>query len=366
MKLRRPVYYKDFHCISSECRDTCCAGWEIEVDEEAAERYERVEGTFGERLRSMIGEDEEEKYFILQPGKRCPLLRKDNLCELICRLGEESLCDICREHPRFYQWFGDYTEAGLGLCCEEASRLLFSLREPLAFEVLEDGGESQEDDPLSAPLLAARERDFCLLQNRTVSLDTRIYRLLLFAEAVQGCLDQEDGAAIEKLAECWKAPEKIRVQETGENREEGLQALLEKYRRLESLDGTWPEMIGKLQSRLPELLAKRKEFLQEYRERLSEYEQLMVYFIYRYFMEALFDGNLLSPVRFSVSGLLVVRLLDIERWIEKGSFTFDDRIQTAKLFSKEIEYCPENMAALSETCLEEPCFLQLENYLDIG
>ena len=61
-------------------------------------------------------------------------------------MGEDRLCDICREHPRFYNWFGDYTEVGLGLCCEEAERLLFSDSKPLTFveEVTQD-----EDDELS-------------------------------------------------------------------------------------------------------------------------------------------------------------------------------------------------------------------------
>ena len=30
IKLRTPGYYKNFHCISSECKDNCCVGgWQI-------------------------------------------------------------------------------------------------------------------------------------------------------------------------------------------------------------------------------------------------------------------------------------------------------------------------------------------------
>ena len=35
MKLRVPDYYKEFRCIDKDCTDTCCAGWEVDVDEEA-------------------------------------------------------------------------------------------------------------------------------------------------------------------------------------------------------------------------------------------------------------------------------------------------------------------------------------------
>ena len=41
-----PSYIKEFHCIADKCSDTCCAGWEIVLDEDALERYEQTEGSF--------------------------------------------------------------------------------------------------------------------------------------------------------------------------------------------------------------------------------------------------------------------------------------------------------------------------------
>ena len=48
MKVRVPNYFNEFKCIASECEDTCCAGWEIVIDDETHKRYEKVEGEFGE------------------------------------------------------------------------------------------------------------------------------------------------------------------------------------------------------------------------------------------------------------------------------------------------------------------------------
>ena len=44
MKYHKPSFFDQFKCIGSACTDTCCAGWEIEVDETTAEGYlaERV------------------------------------------------------------------------------------------------------------------------------------------------------------------------------------------------------------------------------------------------------------------------------------------------------------------------------------
>ena len=32
MQFTVPDYYKEFKCVASECTDTCCAGWEINID----------------------------------------------------------------------------------------------------------------------------------------------------------------------------------------------------------------------------------------------------------------------------------------------------------------------------------------------
>lgn len=43
MILRVPEYYDEFSCIASRCKDSCCAGWEIDIDEESYEYYRNVE-----------------------------------------------------------------------------------------------------------------------------------------------------------------------------------------------------------------------------------------------------------------------------------------------------------------------------------
>ncbi len=38
MRYRRPHYYEQFSCIAGVCPDTCCAGWQIVIDEEAPKK----------------------------------------------------------------------------------------------------------------------------------------------------------------------------------------------------------------------------------------------------------------------------------------------------------------------------------------
>ena len=73
MKYHKPAFFDQFHCIGSACTDTCCAGWEIEVDETTAEGYLAEKGEFGDRLRQEIGTEPGEYFFQLK-NNRCPYL----------------------------------------------------------------------------------------------------------------------------------------------------------------------------------------------------------------------------------------------------------------------------------------------------
>ena len=128
-----PDFYADFKCRASACGHSCCRGWEIDVDAESAGRYLQQPGELGEALRAALIEDADGWHFRLVGEARCPFLRPDGLCRLIFELGEDSLCDICALHPRFFADCGEYELCGLGLSCEAATALLLSTEAPLRF-----------------------------------------------------------------------------------------------------------------------------------------------------------------------------------------------------------------------------------------
>ena len=133
-----PDYYKYFKCRGGKCLHTCCAGWEIGIDSKSIERFMKDPDVAG-----MI----KDGGFILREDGRCPFLRDDNLCEMIVKHGEEYLCEICREHPRFYNKCDGYTVAGVGLVCEEACDLILGCDKPFEL-VAEDGSKIDLPDYL--------------------------------------------------------------------------------------------------------------------------------------------------------------------------------------------------------------------------
>ena len=131
MLLMAPDYYPLFRCIAGACRHSCCKDWEIDVDEDTLSAYRTVDGEIGERLRQAIYEDDDGAHFCLTREERCPFLNAEGLCDLILALGEDSLCQICADPPRFRSFWSDRTEIGLGLCCEAAVRLVLTQETPM-------------------------------------------------------------------------------------------------------------------------------------------------------------------------------------------------------------------------------------------
>ena len=97
-----PHYYRKFQCIASECEDTCCAGWEIMIDDKALEKYKKAKGPVGNRLKNSINWKEGS---FLQYHHRCAFLNDENLCDLYTEMGPDSLCRTCRMYPRHVEEF---------------------------------------------------------------------------------------------------------------------------------------------------------------------------------------------------------------------------------------------------------------------
>ncbi len=145
MRSITPDFYDKFNCKAGDCNHSCCKGWEIDIDEDSYTYYCSINSAFGEKIRANTFTDEEGAHFKLTANDRCPFLQKDGLCEMILTIGEESLCDICALHPRFYEDYdlpsnsddGSFEAvelAGVGLSCEKVCELLWNTDKPLKFQ----------------------------------------------------------------------------------------------------------------------------------------------------------------------------------------------------------------------------------------
>ena len=132
MKYITPAYYRDFKCIASACRHSCCIGWEVDIDADTLAAYGSMTNPYGEAIRESIDYDGE-PHFRLSAGDRCPHLSECGLCNIITECGESALSQICSDHPRYRSFYDGVTEIGLGLSCEEAARLVLESENPIGF-----------------------------------------------------------------------------------------------------------------------------------------------------------------------------------------------------------------------------------------
>ena len=300
MCIAMPDFYPDFHCIAGACQHSCCKGWEIDIDATTLKEYQSVSGSIGEKLRRNIAL-EDEPHFVLDAEENCPFLQENHLCELILTLGESSLCQICRDHPRFYNALGTYEEVGLGLCCEEATRLLLSKTTPsfVRFKPENRKGLSSFQEHI----LQKRDRAFQILQNRQKPFLSRLQEILS-----------------EFMVQFTPFAPKT------------LYALLFS---LEQMDTEWASYLSALQT------AKLQE---PHLPKAFEipFEQMSFYFLYRYFIKAQDAKEIKAYLAFCAFSIYTIETLFTIQ-IEKTNGTMAELQNIVRLFSCEIEYSSENM-----------------------
>ncbi|MBQ7096579.1 MAG: flagellin lysine-N-methylase [Clostridia bacterium] len=306
MKTYAPGYYKKFKCIADKCKNNCCIGWEIDIDTQTFEEYQKVKGDLGDRLQSCISDNAEgERHFVLDGDERCPFLNKNNLCDIYAGLGEESLCDICRDHPRYRNFYDCRTEVGLGLCCEAAVDLVLDWQEVFSLVVVDEDEEAEGFDDLEEVFFSLRDKAFEIIQNQGMSAEE--------------CVD----VLLETFGQSADA-------EPFENR-------VGVYLSLEILDGEWKKMLEE------SLTCKKFDYdIFKSREGQNIQRQLLLYFVYRHTAEGIYDGCFGAWVRFAVLGLEMIKALCAAS--EKPSIVcFKD---IARRYSSEIEYSEENTKRL--------------------
>ena len=315
MKLVVPRYYADFKCVGGSCSDNCCIGWEIDIDGETREKYFSLDTPLGERIRKNTATEDGVCHFVMQ-GERCPFLNSENLCDIICEMGDGALCDICREHPRYYTVLDDTVYGGVGLSCEEAARLILTDSLPHEYITLETDGEREEcDEELCEIFLALREGISEIFGDGKQSM---VYIKNELSKAVSRAQAKVDGM-----------PE--------------IPCEIKDFSHLDLVDVV--EKCELLTDELPSLL-RSAEGLPKRCENINNYLQnLLLYFLDRYLPKAVEDGDFVGKLKLALFSLSAIEHL----FCTEKDLTLDRAVYLSKLYSKEIEYNEDNILKIEST-----------------
>ena len=390
MQITRPDYYKEFSCIAGSCPDTCCAGWQIVIDDKSLKKYRHVKGAFRGRLYNDI--DWKEQVF-RQYNRRCAFLNEDNLCDIYSEAGKRMLCDTCRKYPRHIEEFEGLREYSLSLSCPEAARILLSRKEKTGFQTAKVPSEAESYDDFDYMLFTALEdtRDYFLeiLQNRQVPMRLRMWKLLAAASDFQLCLDRNELFKWEEIRERHKASD------FGKAFTDKVQKHINKDAAPDELfKRMWQRIIPKMEVLRPGWHDFLKENLQAlyhsavtsdtpqaadkplYYQHLADFqnvypdwniqeEQLLVYWIYTYFCGAVYDGEIFAKVKMAVVCTLLIHQLDMGTYLKNGRiFCLEDQINICYRFSRELEHSDLNLNAFEDLLAADKLF-SLENMLRI-
>ena len=318
MIFRTPSYYEKFRCIADKCTDNCCIGWEIDIDSDTAGYYSTVSGKFGKRLSENIREGS----FVLTHDEKCPFLNGKGLCDIFTELGEEHLCQICTDHPRYYEWFGNIKEGGVGLCCEEATRLILSEDMSLSETCIPDE-ECDEPDPEFFDMLISARDTIIRHISRDSDMRKCLGRLISYAIAVQKAADEEV-YALPAWDELHEAPLP------------DIRDVLPVLKKLEPMSSEWLPFLDECSELTDKVTPLSGHFL-------SETRRIAAYFIFRYFMKSVFSGDILSPVTVTVISTLTINYLWECQLSRDDQLPLANMAAIAKNYSKEIEYNEDNL-----------------------
>lgn len=362
MKVKVPDYFKDFKCIASECEDTCCANWSIVIDEETNSFYQSVKGDFGKILRSKIVKDENGDNIFVMNNCNCSFLNDKKMCDIYTNLGEEHLCYTCRQYPRYTEEFLDLKEQGISLSCPEAARIILRDSRKIKFDIKDVENTYEIEDDTDKEILhdffSTREILFDIIETKNIDLNTKMALALNFIKMVQDKIDLGDMDEIKEVVNLYKdinfrdnTIKKLKNRKSVFNSHKKLQEYFKVYKDLKHIYSENPLGIDSALIHLNNedlYVSKREEFMKLYKEGLYKFENIFTYFIYRYFMKAIFDYDMSAKIKLSIISTLIIKHLCVVRFIENGNFTDDDIVDIAHMYSKDIEHSEENIENLQE------------------
>lgn len=316
MKIIAPSFYKNFKCIAGDCPDSCCQGWEVDADEESLCYYADLSSDLEikRRIDRVLDTDEfGNTIFTLSDKKRCPFLNSDNLCDMHIAIGQEHTPVTCRNFPRFIYDFGGTREIGISFSCPVAADMMYNLGTHITFECEIDSEPPVMNDidaELYYLLLKSRRNIYAILQNDKMPIPDRLVEMLSYAESLQNriCVLNEGGDSI-AFADVFDNPELINPE--------------------------WQQHVEQFNN---------KKIDTNYAN-----ENIAVYFIYKYFMQAVYDSNVILPAKMAALGVLIHTYFGESSW-------------TIHLWSKETEHSQYNMDRYKKLLMCADC-LTVENLI---
>lgn len=374
MKALKPFYYDDFKCIGGQCIDNCCSNnWTIDIDEKTYKKYKKLKGDWGKRINSNISRNRskgKENHFRygkinLKNGK-CELLTEEGLCTLHRDLGEKYLCMTCKIYPREVKKYGEIYEKNLSLSCPEVARYLVKNNNVFSFnmddetlteierEVVSYGDDNKR---LYSLIWDSRNLAIEILQFKEISLWKRIVFLKMLTDKVQNIIKNSNYSEYEEILNIFRSQIiDINVINSLDNisaipsvKVKFIQSVLQARKNIGISNEKFNNLIDEYNELVKNddenkdtfelVIEKEKEFNIYLKEYEDIFENLLVYLVYKHFMNAVNTKELNKECNNIIISYAVIKMLLLARWFKNSkNLTEDDFVEVFYVFSRVIEH----------------------------
>ncbi|MFT8348958.1 flagellin lysine-N-methylase [Clostridium saccharoperbutylacetonicum] len=372
VKMIYPSYIDKFQCIGGKCEDSCCIGWDIDIDKETFKKYHKVTD---EAMKKMFQKNVHNNQYCtnkdldygrikLGKTKRCPFLDDENYCLIQGKFGEDYLSSVCTQFPRVLNKIDDHYEISLDLACPEAARIILGSKEKIEFKesekslgkyIMSGVLDTRSSEFKDTPIKYFKEiRDFSIkiIQNRNLNFSCRLYVLGDFLNELEDIESNEIKEFIreydiESEAKSYKRESMNYVLQVSflKNVLDSLDILNEndshKFKKY-----TKEIMQGYNIKDNEHVIENKDEYINAFEKYTEEYiesncyifESYIVNFIYNNLFpfsesDCMFDGYILLLFRYSL-----MRFYLVGKYIYNGKDSVEDMVEFIQVFAKAVEH----------------------------
>ncbi|CUN89810.1 MULTISPECIES: flagellin lysine-N-methylase [Clostridium] len=367
-----PEYYNEFKCIGGSCEDSCCIGWDIDIDKVTFRKYYKVQDLEMKRMFQKNVHNNEESFsddvdygkVKLKDDKRCPFLDCNNYCVIHSKLGEDYLSNVCTCFPRITNLVDGCYERSLDVACPEAARILLLNEEGIKFkESEEEIGKhilSNQVDTKSKELSNSLAKYFkeirkvCIkiIQNRKLELTERLFVLGEFINN----LEDESESNFNNIEKFINNYDINRTQGFYEKNSLYFMLQIDFFKKMVSLLNIDKEVDSDLFKEYTKQIidsfnlnredADNRTYIEVFEEYNKEFldkytyifENYLVNFIYNNMFpfnekESIFDGYIMLLMRYSF-----IRFYLVGKYIKERNDSKEEIVRFIQVFSKTIEH----------------------------
>jgi lysine-N-methylase len=372
IKKRTPKYLKAFKCIAGKCEDSCCIGWDINIDKTTFRQYHKVQD---KDMKRMFQKNVHNNSHYLDSridygkvkltnDKRCPFLDDENYCIIYSKLGEAYLSNVCASFPRIINKVDGWYEMSLDVACPEAARIILLQENGIEFE---EGKEALEKYVLSSEIdtkskefshslvryfKEIRDMSIKIIQNRKLEISQRLYVLGEFLTS----LENESKTSFSTVPKLIKSYDMDSVKHAYGKNKDSFLLQMDFFKKMLGFLNISKEVDSLSFKKLTEQIMAEYKFEEEdyrkhpeiYRNAYENYtvnvinsnsmifENYLVNFIYNNMFpfsetDSLFDGYMMLLTRYSF-----IRFYLIGKYLYNGNDSKESIVEFIQIFSKSI------------------------------